>query len=94
MWVTWIGWVTVAALACLIGLRSLDKGRAKNREYWEKYNQAHQPLSDLEFLDRMPSNIRPEIALKVRRFISEYYGIEYERVHPDTSIAKASSQEL
>ena len=40
------------------------------------------PISDAEFLARCRPGANPEVALKVRRIVAEYFGIEYERVHP------------
>jgi hypothetical protein len=40
------------------------------------------PISDAEFLARCPPGTSPEVALKVRKIVAEYFGVEYERVHP------------
>lgn len=43
------------------------------------------PISDEEFLARCGPGTDPEIALGVRRIVSEKLCIEYERIHPDAS---------
>lgn len=43
------------------------------------------PISDEEFLARCSPGVDPKVALKVRRMFAEYFGIEYERVHPTTN---------
>ncbi len=40
------------------------------------------PISDDEFVARCTPGTSREVALKVRRMVAEFSGIEYERVHP------------
>ena len=42
------------------------------------------PISDAEFVARCSPGTSPEVALKVRRIVAEFFGVEYERVHPST----------
>lgn len=46
------------------------------------FNERFSPISDAEFLARCSPGVNPQIALKVREIVAEYFGIEYERVHP------------
>lgn len=41
------------------------------------------PIDDDEFMDRCKPGTNREIALKVRRIVSEQLGIEYDRVYPE-----------
>lgn len=40
-------------------------------------------ISDEEFLAKCPPNTDAEIALKVRRIVSEQLGVAYEYIHPE-----------
>jgi hypothetical protein len=39
-------------------------------------------ISDEEFVARCSPGTDPDIALRVRRIIAEFSGVDYERVHP------------
>lgn len=43
------------------------------------------PISDDEFMARLPPGTNREIALKVRRIVAEQLAIEYERIYPEAS---------
>jgi hypothetical protein len=40
------------------------------------------PISDEEFLALCKPGVNPQIALKVRQIVAEYFAIPYERVYP------------
>ncbi len=42
------------------------------------------PISDAEFLTRCRPGTDPDVALKVRRIISESLGVDYERIYPSS----------
>ena len=46
------------------------------------FEERFPPISDAEFLARCSPGVDPKVALKVREIVAEYFGIEYERVHP------------
>lgn len=46
------------------------------------FEERFPPISDAEFLARCKPGTDPEVALKVRKMVAEYFAIEYERVHP------------
>ena len=46
------------------------------------FEERFPPITDAEFLARCPPGTNPEVALKVRRMVADYFAIEYERVHP------------
>ena len=48
----------------------------------EAFEERFPPISDAEFLARLPPGTDPAVALKVRRMVAEYFAIEYSRVHP------------
>ncbi len=64
-------------LVCLFVICFLAK-----RESFD-FESRFPPISDAEFLTRCGPGTDPEIALGVRRIVSEKLGIEYERIHPD-----------
>lgn len=68
--------VLVAAfLACL-----LCHGVATKR-----FNERFSPIDDDEFMRRCAPGVSRDVALRVRRIISNSLGIEYERIHPEQS---------
>lgn len=42
------------------------------------------PISDAEFLARCTPGTSADVALKVRRIVSEMLAVEYERIYPST----------
>jgi hypothetical protein len=58
---------------------------ARNREAFE---ERFPPISDAEFLARCSPGVHPEVALKVREIVAEYFGIDYERVHPSMTFSE------
>jgi hypothetical protein len=48
------------------------------------FSQQFPPISDEEFLARCAPGTSPEVALKVRRIVSEMLAVEYEQVRPST----------
>lgn len=68
-----IGVAIVLILAVLFLQRSGERGF---REKWPA-------ISDEEFLKRCPDGVSPEVALRVRRIISEQLNIPYAEIHPD-----------
>lgn len=49
------------------------------------FAERYPPISDAEFLARCSPGVNPAVALKVRAIVAEYFGIDYERVHPSMS---------
>jgi hypothetical protein len=64
----------VCVCVCIFG------GRREQAAFVERFP----PISDDEFLARCSPGTSREVALKVRRIVADYFGIEYERVHPST----------
>jgi hypothetical protein len=54
----------------------------------QKWEARFPPISDDEFMARLPPGTNREIALKVRRIIADQTAIEYERIHPDSSFVR------
>jgi hypothetical protein len=52
------------------------------------FEERFPPISDAEFLTHCPPGVSPEVALKVRRLVAEYFAIEYERVHPSMTFVE------
>ena len=46
------------------------------------FQERFPPISDAEFLARCRPGTNPEVALKVRKMVAEYFALEYERVYP------------
>jgi hypothetical protein len=55
------------------------------QEIRDSFHQQFPPISDAEFLALCKPGTSPEVALKVRRIVAEYFDVEYERVHPSTN---------
>lgn len=54
---------------------------------WDRaaFEERFPPISDAEFMARCRPGTRPEVALKVRRMVAEFMGVDYERVYPSMS---------
>jgi hypothetical protein len=52
------------------------------RERRLRFEERFPPISDAEFVARCSPGVNPDIALRVRRIISENLGVEYDRIHP------------
>lgn len=48
------------------------------------FDRRFPPITDDEFMALCPPGTNREIALKVRRIISEHLNIEYTRIHPSS----------
>ncbi|MCA9120331.1 MAG: hypothetical protein H6822_10125 [Planctomycetaceae bacterium] len=48
-----------------------------------RFNERFPPIGDDEFIRRCSPGTSRDIALRVRRIVSEQLGIEYERVYPE-----------
>jgi hypothetical protein len=47
------------------------------------FEARYTPISDEEFVARCTPGTSPDVALRVRRIMAEFSGVEYERVHPE-----------
>ena len=52
------------------------------------FEERFPPISDAEFLALCRPGTDPEVALKVRRMVAEYFDVEYERVHPSMTFVE------
>ncbi len=50
------------------------------------FEERFPPISDAEFLARCSPGTDHGVALKVRRILSDIYGVEYERVYPSSRL--------
>jgi hypothetical protein len=48
-----------------------------------KFDERFPPIDDDEFVRRCSPGVNRDIALRVRRIVSEQLGIEYERIYPE-----------
>jgi hypothetical protein len=70
----------VIAAAVLLGLLViLGSGGVGNITV---FREQFPPMSDAEFLAGCSPGTNPEVALKVRRIVADFLGVERERVHP------------
>ena len=53
-----------------------------------RFNRRFSPIDDHEFLRRCGADVDPDVALRVRRIVSDSLGVEYERIHPDQSFVE------
>jgi hypothetical protein len=78
--------VSGAALVLLYAgslfLSALDKNQ--NRKSNANFDRQFPSISDDEFLARCRAGTDREVALKVRRIVSEQFGIEYDRIYPSS----------
>jgi hypothetical protein len=58
------------------------------RRNWTAFEEKFPPISDAEFLARCRPGTDPAVALKVRRIIADWLGVEYERIHPSLSFVQ------
>ncbi len=49
------------------------------------FERKFEPISDDEFMARLPTGTSREVALKVRRIVANQFNVEFERISPDTS---------
>jgi hypothetical protein len=54
----------------------------------ETFEARFPPISDEEFLARCTPGVRPEIALKVRRVLSEALNVDEERIYPSSRLVE------
>jgi hypothetical protein len=50
------------------------------------FRERFSPISDAEFLRRCPPDTNPDIALRVRRIVSDALAVEYERIYPSSRL--------
>ena len=86
MTTTWMG------IGLIVGFLSVPQFVFVSHRWTKRESQDQEsfecrfpPISDEEFLARCGPGTDPEIALGVRRIVSEKLCIEYERIHPDAS---------
>jgi hypothetical protein len=76
--------VLIAVLAYIALARRTRVDSSLAQRARDNFEESFPPISDAEFLALCSPGTSPEVALKVRRMVAEYFGIEYERVHPST----------
>jgi hypothetical protein len=52
------------------------------------FENRYPPISDAEFLARCSPGVNPDVALKVRRIVAEYFAIDSERVYPSMTFVE------
>lgn len=50
-----------------------------------KFNKHFPPIDDDEFIRRCRPGVNRDVALRVRRVVSNSLGIDYERIYPEQS---------
>jgi hypothetical protein len=71
----------VAGFVFLLFLYGCFMAAKKHREAFE---ERFPPISDAEFVARCTAGTNPKVALKVRRIVADYLGVEYDRVYPSS----------
>jgi len=74
--------LVVLAFVFLFGV--LIVSHFQSKRWLEKWP----PIDDGEFMARCEPGISREVALKVRRIVSEQLGVDYEQVHPDQNFVE------
>lgn len=72
--------VALAAILVFLILVVVTSGKKDS----ESFDRRFPPISDAEFMARCTNGTDPAVALRVRRFIADRSGVEYERIHPST----------
>lgn len=67
--------------AVLVGAAAAARARAA-------FERRFPPISDAEYLARCAPGTDPAVALKVRKFVADHFGIEYDRVCPTMRFVK------
>jgi hypothetical protein len=70
--------VALAAILVFICIVVVTSGKGGA----ESFRRRFPPLSDAEFVARCTPGTDPAVALRVRRMIADWSGVEYERIHP------------
>jgi hypothetical protein len=52
------------------------------------FEERFPPISDEEFVARCAPGTSPEVALGVRRMLSDALGVDYERIYPSSRLIK------
>ena len=74
--------LTVAFVILLVfGIAHLVNAARKQRELFERQ---FPPISDEEFVARCSPGTSPNIAIRVRRILSDSLGVEYGRIYPSS----------
>lgn len=80
--------VTIYVADRIIGTRCHRRVEELRAEWRSDFAKRFPPLSDDEFMARCRPGTRPEIALKVRRTLSDCLGIDYERIYPESQLVR------
>ena len=70
-----------AMILLIVGLLILV-GIVVTKHQHDLFAERFPPISDAEFVIRCGPGTNPDIALSVRRIVSEQLGVEYDRIHP------------
>ena len=73
--------VLVLVVVCILMIDGLHHKRRV-----AKFNERFPPIDDHEFLRRCGPGAKRDVALRVRRIVSEQLGIECERIYPEQSL--------
>ena len=72
--------VFILLILVVIGAFALMRG-----SFTDRYDRQHPPISDDEFMTRLPPGTSRDIALRVRTIVAEQSGIERDRIYPDST---------
>ena len=80
--------IVVAALifAVLMWLEKSGWGEKTGCRY-DHWNRKWPPISEDEFMERLPPGTDRSVALRTRMIIAEQLGVEYDRVYPEQNFA-------
>ena len=57
---------------------------SRGKEEAKAFEKRFPPISDAEFVARCTPGTDPAVALRVRRIVADWLGVEYERIYPST----------
>lgn len=80
-----LGWLLFGLMIGLLGACIFRRASSTALPYDDDerpFEERFPPLSDQEFVELCGPGTNREVALKVRRIISEQLGVEYQQLHP------------
>ena len=83
-------WITIAIVGiyfALVWLENSGLGEETGCRY-NHWNRKWPPISEDEFMDRLPPGTDRSVALRVRVIVAEQLGVEYDRVYPEQNFVK------
>ena len=78
-------WITIFVIAVYVALTWLENSGVgeKTGFRYNDWNRKWPPISEDEFMERLPPETDRSIALRTRKIIAEQLGVNYDQVYPE-----------